>query len=197
MFYRGSSRWGVVLSWHLLSPGTVVRVLLPCSPKMSQACLYIPRRTDVFFPPEILNLRKRVVSSFPVLWTREYFLFHSLLPSCNCSVLMAWALLNVGVSSCSHRLALCTSGCLLMALGAEPTTVDPFHFLLCLACPFSSAKWAWSTRFPSLTVKRKTPAPSFCGRSRSLAAGLQSVCSTPSFRKAFCSKSAVDFNLSR
>lgn len=110
---------------------------------------------------------------------------------------MAWALLNVGVSSCSHRLALCTSGCLLMALGAEPTTVDPFHFLLCLACPFSSAKWAWSTRFPSLTVKRKTPAPSFCGRSRSLAAGLQSVCSTPSFRKAFFSKSAVDFNLSR
>lgn len=131
-----------------------------------------------------------------MLWTREYFLFHSLLPSCNCSVLMAWALLNVRVSSCSHRLALCTSGCLLMALGAEPTTVDPFHFLLCLACPFSSAKWAWSIRFPSLTVKRRTPAPSFCGRSRSLAAGLQSVCSTPSFRKAFCSKSAVDFNLS-
>lgn len=118
---------------------------------------------------------------------------------------------GLGIVECGHFIQwlpsgpLHFSGCLFMALGMEPMALGPFHFLLCLLCPFSSAKWASYTLFASLTVKRKTPAPSFCGRNSFLAAGLYaavSVCSIPSFggqrfRKMFCSKSAIDFNVSR
>lgn len=113
---------------------------------------------------------------------------------------MAWALLNVGISSCGHRLALCSFRGVCLWPGEwnpRPQALPTFSWASCVPLALPSGL---HTRFPSLTEKRKTPAPSFCDRNSFLATGLQavSVCSTPfigghRFRKVFCSKSATDF----
>lgn len=85
-----------------------------------------------------------------------------------------------------------------MALGVEPMALGPFHFLLCLVYPFSSAKWA-SYTVPSLTEEEDS-SPFLLWQKQF--SGCRSLCAPhPSvednvFKKVLCSKPAVDFNLS-
>jgi hypothetical protein len=62
LFHRGSSRWGVVLYWHLPFPCLVGHVSTVLPTKICfQACSYTLGRIDAFFPPSLI-LRKWVVS---------------------------------------------------------------------------------------------------------------------------------------